>query len=172
MDDEWVQCEEWEEGDGGEEEQGEDESVDTSLLSPAPVPVVTASAEGNQENQGEQKDQGEEGFDEKSSFRLPVAVALAVPAVMAPGEDERSTMTNRLVQNLRGVISDPFEAAHSRHLARTSLSRGEDNQHLTWHEVLGQGAYGRVTLVSHFLGPFAVKELMEVSMCNGRLKMG
>eukprot|EP00904_Undaria_pinnatifida_P007383 jgi/Undpi1/3775/HiC_scaffold_16.g07144.m1 len=60
------------------------------------------------------------------------------------------------------ILEDPLAAVRGEYLARNcSLSRCEDNRHLTWHEVLGEGAFGRVTLVSHELGKYAVKELTE-----------
>ncbi|CAM9299441.1 unnamed protein product, partial [Laminaria digitata] len=50
------------------------------------------------------------------------------------------------------------------YLARNcSLSRSETNRHLTWDKVLGEGGFGRVSLVQHQLGRYAVKELTEAA---------
>lgn len=89
--------------------------------------------------------------------------SLALPAsTLTVSEEERSGMTTRLVEILRG-LDDPQVAARGEYLARyCSLSRCEDNFDLTWHEVLGEGQFGRVSLVLHEFGRYAVKELIEV----------
>lgn len=90
---------------------------------------------------------------------LPVS-----PSVESPVQEvaERPSMTSRLVGILRGV-SNLTTAIRGTFLARhCSLSRSEENSDLQWGRTLGAGKYGRVTLVQHELGPFAVKELTEV----------
>ena len=88
----------------------------------------------------------------------------ASPFVKTPVQEvaERPSMTSRLVGILRGV-SNLTTAIRGTFLARhCSLSCTKENRDLQWGRALGAGKYGRVTLVQHELGPFAVKELTEV----------
>lgn len=88
----------------------------------------------------------------------------ASPLVERPIQEvaERPSMTSRLIGILRGV-SNLTTAIRGTFLARhCSLSRTKENRDLQWGRALGTSKYGRVTLVQHELGPFAVKELTEV----------
>ena len=116
------------------------------------------SSEGEEEDEGE--DEGEEEEEEEEG--LGNSLALPVSAVRISTKEEHLGMTTRLVEILRG-LDDPQVAAPGEYLARNcSLSRCEDNVDLIWHEVLGEGQFGRVSLVLHEFGRYAVKELIEV----------
>ena len=83
---------------------------------------------------------------------------------LAAAEDEPDVMKEVLIENLYEVQCY-HSAFRAMYLAKTcSLKRGEDNHDLRWERSLGTGKYGTVTLVWHELGPFAVKELTEVSV--------
>lgn len=118
----------------------------------------------SEEDEDEVEDDEEEG-EEVQSNSLP----LPAPAVVVPTGEDRADMTTRLVEVLRGLDDQQVATAATReeyeYLARNcSLSRSEDNLDLTWHEVLGEGKFGRVSAVLHEFGRYAVKELMEVSI--------
>jgi len=127
---------------------------------------------------GEDKDEDEdaEDDDDDEDGEVDNSLPLPVPAVVASAEEERADMTTRLVEILRG-LDDRHVAIRGEYLARfCSLSRCEDNSDLTWLDVLGEGKFGRVSLVEHELGRYAVKELMGVSIvlvlisdCNNRV---
>eukprot|EP00904_Undaria_pinnatifida_P007378 jgi/Undpi1/3770/HiC_scaffold_16.g07139.m1 len=96
---------------------------------------------------------------------LPLSQEFALKIASADMEPDILSLPDRVPRGelriLRG-LDDPLAAVRGEYLARNcSLSRCEDNGHLAWHEVLGEGAFGRVTLVSHELGKYAVKELTE-----------
>ena len=116
------------------------------------------------EMEDELEEEEEENEEDDEEEEESVDNSLLLPAPVAVSDEDRNSMTTRLVQILRG-LDDPLAAVRGEYLARNcSLSRCEDNGHLAWHEVLGEGAFGRVTLVSHELGKYAVKELTEVSV--------
>ena len=116
----------------------------------------------NMEEEGEDDEENEEwvGEEEESADNA----LLLLPAPIVVSAEQRTSMTTELIQILQ-CLNDPLVAVRGEYLARNcSLLHSEDNRHLTWHKVLGEGAFGRVTLVSHELGKYAVKELTEVSI--------
>ena len=148
-------------GGGGGDPRSDSSGVDSFLFE--------SDEDKDEDEDAEDDDDDEDGEVDKS---LP----LPVPAVVASAEEERADMTTRLVEILRG-LDDRHVAIRGEYLARfCSLSRCEDNSDLTWLDVLGEGKFGRVSLVEHELGRYAVKELMGVSIvlvlisdCNNRV---
>ena len=120
--------------------------------------------EGEEDEKVGGDDDDDEGEQEDGGREVDNSTLLPAPAVVAPAEDERSSMTNRLIRVLRS-LQDRHVAVRGEYLARyCSLSRCEDNVDLTWLDIVGQGKFGRVSLVQHELGRYAVKELTEVSI--------
>ena len=160
--------------DGDNENDGDDDARSSSLSNDSLMLDSSEQEEDDEQEEDEMEDvMEEEGEDaeeeeekewEEEQEESADNSLLLLPAPVALSTEERDSMTTRLVQILRR-LEDPLAAVRGEYLARNcSLSRCEDNRHLTWHEVLGEGAFGRVTLVSHELGKYAVKELTEVSI--------
>lgn len=105
----------------------------------------------------------EEGGEEKENNPLLQVSPVVQPHVQDIAEP--LSFATRLGAILRGVQNIPM-ALRENYLARyCSLSNSEENSDLQRDRVLGEGKYGRVSLVWHEeFGPFAMKELTEVSM--------
>lgn len=104
----------------------------------------------------------EEGEDEENNPLVPISPFERSPP---PKLAEPASMTTRIGAILQGVQNMSM-ALRGNYLARhCSLSNCEENRVLQWGRVLGEGKYGRVSLVLHEqFGPFAMKELTEVSI--------
>ena len=81
-------------------------------------------------------------------------------------EEEPVSFKDRLL-DMFGKIEDSQTALLGRRLCRSCpLERSAENRDLTWDRKLGAGTYGRMSLVFHDEGVFAIEELTEVKFCN------
>ena len=102
-----------------DDEQEEDEMED----------VMEEEGEDTEE-EGEEEEEEEEEWEGEGDESADNSLLL-LPAPAALSNEERNSMTTRLVQILRG-LEDPLAAVSGEYLARNcSLSRCEDNPHLT-----------------------------------------
>lgn len=126
-----------------------------STLSDVDRPAMNEIEAGEYEVKDEDEEEGGggEGLDPESLNPMP-----AVEEPLRP-----VSFTNRLVGMFRAFADRAAAVRGLRLTQHCSLSRSEDNTDLQWDKVLGSGRYGRVSLVMHELGSFAIKELTDVS---------
>ena len=81
-------------------------------------------------------------------------------------EEEPVSFKDRLLDKF-GKIEDSQTALLGRRLCRSCPLRwSAENRDITWDRELGAGTYGRVSLVFHDEGVFAIKELTEMKFYN------
>ena len=97
------------------------------------------------------------------------------PVVDLAGEDEqdeerekpgKKSLATRLRDMLLATGGSTLGEGGGDTTISCSLQRSADNADLTWGREMGAGTYGRVSLVLHEQGVFALKELHEVKSCN------